>query len=156
MAISWEKYFMEVAKLTAKRSKDPKTQVGAVIVDPKNNHIVSIGYNGLPYGMIDTEDEEFGGAVFNWERSDDPDWEHSKHGYVVHAEANAILNSSVVDLSGMHLYVTMYPCNECAKLIAQKRIAKVIYADSKYREKDAGKIAARIFSAARIEVVQMN
>lgn len=135
--LNWNEYFMELAKLTAKRSKDPKTQVGAVIVDPKNNHIVSIGYNGLPYGTDDNE--------YYWN-------DENKHQYVVHAEANAILNATTENLEGDILYVTMFPCNECAKLLAQKRIKKVVYLDDKFLSKECGKFALSIFKNANIEV----
>ena len=138
-AISWDEYFMGVARLSAQRSKDPKTQVGAVIVDSKTNHIVSIGYNGFPYGLGDDP------AIWNTDE---------KHFYVVHAEANAILNATTDNLAGDIIYVTEYPCNECAKLLAQKRISKVIYEDDKYKNKEAGNYAAKIFQAAGIEVVQ--
>lgn len=151
--ITWNKYFMELAKLTAERSKDPKTKVGAVIIDPKNNHIISIGYNGLPYGMNDSKNSEKE-EDFDWNLSEEENWEHSKHYYIVHAEANAILNSSLADLTGMTIYVTMFPCNECAKLIAQKRLGKVVFKDRKYMEKDSGKAAMRILKAAGVEVIQ--
>lgn len=136
-AISWNKYFMELAKLSAQRSKDPKTQVGACIVDPEENHIVSIGYNGLPKGMPDSD--------VVWD-------DKQKHKYVVHAEANAILNTNQ-DLHGKKLYVTMFPCNECAKLIVQKGITEVIYLDSKYLKKESGSAAMTIFNAAGVEVL---
>ena len=137
--ISWEEYFMGVARLSAQRSKDPKTQVGAVIVNPKTNHIISIGYNGFPYGLDDNPD------IWNTDE---------KHFYVVHAEANAILNATTDDLAGDVMYVTEYPCNECAKLLAQKRISKVIYDDDKYKNKEVGNYAAKIFEAAGIELLQ--
>lgn len=135
-AISWNKYFMELAKLSAQRSKDPKTQVGACIIDPLENHIISIGYNGLPKGMIDSD--------IVWD-------DDQKHKYVVHAEANAILNTNQ-DLHGKTLYVTMFPCNECAKLIVQKGIKEVVYLDSKYLEKESGSAAMSIFNAAGVQV----
>jgi len=141
--IKWQDYFMGVADLSAQRSKDPKTQVGCCIVNPNNNHILSIGYNGLPYGFDDNE--------FNWEDSDD--FVMNKNSYIVHAEANAILNSSH-DLAGSDIYVTMFPCNECAKLLAQSKIKKVIYRDDKYLKKDSGKVAMKIFNKANIEVVK--
>lgn len=136
-AISWNQYFMELAKLSAKRSKDPKTQVGACIIDPIEKHIVSIGYNGLPKGMPDS----------------DTIWDdETKHKYVVHAEANAILNTNA-DLHGKVLYVTMFPCHECAKLIVQKGISEVIYLDDKYLSKESGVSAMTIFNAAGVEVL---
>lgn len=137
--ISWDEYFMGIAELSAKRSKDPKTKVGACIVG-KDKRILSIGYNGLPYGMPD----DVYADVWNSDL---------KHKYVVHAEANAILNSEA-NLAGATLYVTMFPCNECAKLIAQKRLAKVIYKDDKFRNKDCAKYTLTIFREAEIECVK--
>jgi dCMP deaminase len=141
--LKWQDYFMGVADLSAQRSKDPKTQVGCCIVNPKDNHILSIGYNGLPYGFDDDE--------FTWEDSDD--FVKNKNSYIVHAEANAILNSNH-DLAGSDIYVTMFPCNECAKLLAQSKVKKVIYRDDKYLKKDSGKVAMDIFGKANIEVVK--
>lgn len=134
--ISWNEYFMKMAELTAERSKDPKTKVGAVIVNPINHHVISIGYNGMPTGF---EDE----AKY-WD-------DRIKHNYVVHAEANAILNSNT-SLEGAHIYISMFPCNECAKLIAQAGIKKVFYHDDKYLSKDSGKVALEIFNNLNISI----
>lgn len=134
--ISWNEYFMKIAELTAERSKDPKTKVGAVIVDPVNHHVISIGYNGMPAGM----------------KNEEKYWDDNiKHYYVVHAEANAILNSNT-DLTNKYIYVSMFPCNECAKLIAQSGIKKVFYRNDKYLTKESGKIALEIFNSLNIEV----
>ncbi|AMC93868.1 cytidine deaminase [Erysipelothrix larvae] len=124
-AISWDEYFMGLAHLSAFRSKDPSTQVGAVIVDP-NKRIVGIGYNGFPAGISDDE--------FPWER--EGDFLHSKYAYVVHAELNAILNATR-NLKDCSLYVSLFPCNECAKAIIQAGIKEVVYEDDKYAETDA-------------------
>ena len=137
-AISWNRYFMELAKLSAQRSKDPSCQVVACIVDPIENHIISIGYNGLPRGMEDNDEI--------WQKE-------NKLPFVVHAEANAILNTNA-DLHGKILYVTMFPCNECAKLIAQKGISKVVYLNDHWLHKEAGQQAMKIFDAAEIIVEQ--
>ena len=102
--INWNEYFMGVAILASKRSKDPNTQVGACIVD-ENNIILSTGYNGFPYGCSDDE--------FPWERSG----EDTKYKYVVHAELNAILNARGKNLNNARIYVDLFPCNECAKAI---------------------------------------
>lgn len=112
--ISWSEFFMGVAELASKRSKDPHTQVGTCIVN-KNNIILGIGYNGFPRGCSDD--------IFSWSKED-------KHLYVVHAEANAITNSPH-DLNNSILYTTLFPCNECAKLIIQKGIKKIIYKNIK-------------------------
>jgi dCMP deaminase len=141
--LKWDEYFMGVAELSAQRSKDPNTQVGACIVNPENNHIVSIGYNGLPKGFNDDE--------FSWENSDD--FAEDKLSYIVHAEANAILNSNM-DLNGSDIYVTMFPCNECAKLLSQSGIKKVIYRDDKFLLKRQGPVSLKIFEKAGIEVVK--
>lgn len=140
--LSWKAYFMGIAELSAQRSKDPKTQVGSCIINPDNKHILSIGYNGLPHGFNDDE--------FDW-NSNKEDFLANKNSYVVHAEANAILNSTT-NLEGSHIYVTMFPCNECAKLIAQSRIKKVIYKDDKFLHKDQGKVSLKIFEKAGIEI----
>ena len=121
--LSWDEYFMGIALLSAKRSKDPSTQVGACIVDP-NNKVVSIGYNGMPRGVDD----------------DKIPWGHgegleSKYLYVCHAEFNAILNTRDGSaLNGCRIYVTLFPCNECAKAIIQTGIKEIIYLDDKYHD----------------------
>ena len=120
--ITWDEYFMGIALLSARRSKDPNTQVGACIVD-KYNKIVGIGYNGFPIGCSDDE--------FPWEKEAD-DENMTKYPYVVHAEANAILNSTK-DLHGARMYVALFPCNECAKLIIQSGIKEILYLSDKYK-----------------------
>ena len=117
--ISWEEYFMGVALLAAKRSKDPNTQVGACIVS-SDNIILSIGYNGFPCGCSDDQ--------FPWDR----EGEETKYPYVVHAELNAILNANGRDLRGARVYVALFPCNECAKAIIQSGIKEVVYLSDKY------------------------
>jgi dCMP deaminase len=139
--LKWEEYFMGIAELSAQRSKDPNTQVGACIVDSSTKHILSIGYNGLPKGFNDDD--------FNWEKSED--FVNDKLSYIVHAEANAILNSNT-KLDGSQIYVTMFPCNECAKLISQSGIKEVIYRDDKFLLKKQGAVSMEIFRKAGIEV----
>lgn len=148
MAISWDKYFMEIAKLSTQRSKDPKTQVGAVIVNPNDHHIISVGYNGMPRGIND----EFYFYCKQPFIPSTPVWNDDiKNKLVVHAEANAILNTNE-DLHGAIMYVTQYPCNECAKLIVQKGIKKVIYADDKFRRKEGvGEFSKFILAAGNID-----
>lgn len=141
--ISWDKYFMGVALLSAMRSKDPSTQVGACIVN-KKMRIVGIGYNGFPYGVEDD--------TFPWENGDD--FLNSKYPYVVHAEPNAILNSTV-SLDGSTLYVTLFPCNECAKLIIQSGIKEVVYLKDKYHDELAFVASRRMFDSAKIEYRRM-
>ena len=118
--ISWDEYFMGVALLSAHRSKDPNTKVGACIVN-ENKRIVGIGYNGFPYGCNDD--------VYPWER--DGDFLNTKYPYVVHAEPNAILNSTS-SLEGATLNVSFFPCHECMKLIIQSGIKEIVYLSDKY------------------------
>lgn len=121
--ISWDEFFMRVALAAMRRSKDPNTQVGACIADT-NNRILSVGYNGTPTGIDDDD--------FPWGGSEDP--LRDKHSYVIHAEANAILNyrGSLKDMAGARVYVTLFPCQECAKMLVQAGIGEVIYFDDKY------------------------
>lgn len=142
--ISWDEYFMGVAQLSAMRSKDPTTQVGACIVNEKKR-IVGIGYNGFPYGVEDD--------TFPWAKSDE--WLDSKYPYVVHAEPNAILNATV-SLDNTTLYVTLFPCNECAKLIIQSGVKEVIYLEDKYFEKESFIASRRMFDASGVTYRQMS
>ena len=120
--ISWDEYFMGVAMLSGKRSKDPNTQVGCCIVS-KENKILSMGYNGFPNGCSDDE--------FPWAREGEDPLE-TKYIYSTHSELNAILNYGGGSLKGSKLYVSLFPCNECAKAIIQSGIAEVIYDCDKY------------------------
>lgn len=137
--ISWEYYFMEIAKLSARRSKDPNTQVGACIVNC-DNKIVGIGYNGLPKGCSDD--------LFPW-GNDDKDILLTKYPYVVHAEANAIINASL-NVSGARIYTTLFPCNECMKLLIQSGIKEVIYLSDKYSTSDMTKASKKMALASGI------
>lgn len=139
--ISWDEYFMGVAMLAAQRSKDPSTQVGACIVSP-DNKILSIGYNGLPIGCSDED--------FPWEKDDDtPD--HCKYYYSTHSELNAILNYRGGSLEGSKIYVTLFPCNECAKAIIQAGIKTLIYADDKYADTPGVIASKRMLDSAGVE-----
>lgn len=135
--ISWDEYFMGVALLAAQRSKDPNTQVGACIVS-QDNIILSTGYNGLPNGCPDDE--------YPWERQG----EETKYPYVVHAELNAILNSSGRLLKSAKLYVALFPCNECAKAIIQSGIREVIYLSDKYADTDSVRASKRMLRSAGV------
>jgi dCMP deaminase len=149
--LSWDDYFMGVAVLSGLRSKDPNTQVGACIVN-QHKRVVGIGYNGFPRGCSDDE--------FPWTR--EGDFLETKYPYVVHAEQNAILNSNNTDLRGSKLYVALFPCNECAKVIIQKGIDEVIYISDKYADNPnfiaakkmllAAKVKMRIFKPQRKEI----
>jgi dCMP deaminase len=141
--ISWDEYFMGIALLSAKRSKDPNTQVGACIVD-RDNKIVGIGYNGFPIGCSDDN--------LPWSREGAAN--ETKYPYVVHAEANAILNSTK-DIHGARIYVDLFPCNECAKLIIQSGIKEVVYLSDKYKESDTVKASRRMFQMAGIKERQL-
>ncbi len=134
--LSWDEYFMALAKLTAMRSKDPSTQVGACIVG-SDNRILSVGYNGTPNGFNDDE--------FPWDREGTP--LETKYLYVCHAERNAILNfrGSRRELENSKIYVALFPCNECAKEIIQAGIKEVVYISDKYAETDEVKAAKRMF-----------
>lgn len=138
--ISWDQYFMGMAFLACERSKDPATQTGAVIVD-KDNLVLSVGYNGFPTGCSDEQ--------FPW-LDDTKDVLNNKHFYVVHSELNAILNAMGRDLRGAKLYVTLFPCNECAKAIIQAGIKTIVYAAIK-EGKDYTKAAKRMFDAAGVD-----
>lgn len=129
--INWDQYFMGVAMLSAQRSKDPNTQVGACIVS-KDNKILSVGYNGAPNGYDDDN--------MPWDR--DGDFLNTKYAYVCHAELNAILNNKGSNLEGGKIYVDLFPCNECAKAIIQSGIKEIIYKSDKYNGTD-GNIASK-------------
>ena len=140
--ISWDEYFMGVADLAGKRSKDPNTQVGACIVS-KENKILSMGYNGFPKGCDDD--------VFPWNR--EGDLENSKYAYVTHSELNAILNYRGGSLEGAKIYVALFPCTECAKAIIQAGIRTVVYACDKYADTAATIASKRMLRAAGVELV---
>lgn len=135
--ISWDEYFMGIAMLAAKRSKDPNTQVGACIVSP-DNIIISTGYNGMPKGCSDDE--------YPWDREGSA----TKYPYVVHAELNAVLNANGRDLRGSRLYVALFPCNECAKAIIQSGIREVVYWHDKYADTPAVQASKRMFELAGV------
>ncbi len=142
--ISWDEYFMGIAMLSAKRSKDPSTQVGACIVD-KDSKIVGIGYNGFPIGCSDDN--------LPWSR-DAENSNETKYPYVVHAEANAILNSTK-DLHGARIYVDLFPCNECAKLIIQSGIKEVVFLSDKYKDTDSVKASRKMFNLSGVKERQL-
>lgn len=124
----WDEYFMAVALLSAQRSKDPNTQVGACVAN-KENKIVGVGYNGFPWGCSDDD--------LPWARTGDP--LETKYPYVCHAELNAVLNSISRDLRGCRIYVGLFPCNECTKVIIQAGIEEIIYLSDKYADTDSVK-----------------
>lgn len=137
--LKWDEYFMGIALLSAERSKDPSTCVGACIVSD-DNKILSVGYNGMPIGCSDDE--------FPWERNGEA--LNTKYLYVCHAEMNAILNYTGTHMKNSKLYVTLFPCNECTKALIQKGIKEIIYLSDKYGDTDAVKAAKRMFDATGV------
>ncbi len=141
--INWDEYFMGIAYLSAMRSKDPNTQVGACIVSSENK-IMSMGYNGFPNGCSDEE--------FPWGKSEDEI--NSKYLYSTHGELNAILNYRGGSLEGSKMYVTLFPCNECAKAIIQAGIRKVVYDSDKYDGTLAVIASKRMLNAAGVKIIR--
>lgn len=139
--ISWDEYFMGIAMLSAERSKDNSTQVGACIVN-SDKKIISVGYNGMPTGCIDDE--------MPWER-DGETFLDTKYPFVCHAELNAILNSNIGNLSGCTVYVTLFPCNECAKAIIQSGIKRVVYYSNKYADTESTKASRMLFEKCGVQ-----
>lgn len=137
--LTWDQYFMGIALLSAKRSKDPHTQVGACIVDSENK-ILSVGYNGMPCGCSDDE--------YPWENDGEP--LSTKYLYVCHAELNALLNYSGFKLKGARIYTTLFPCNECTKALIQSGIREVIYHEDKYSDTASVISAKRMMKSAHI------
>ena len=141
--ISWDEYFMGVAKMSALRSKDPNTQVGACIVS-NDNKILSMGYNGLPRGCSDDE--------FPWAREGAP--LDNKYMYTAHSELNAILNYRGGSLDNAKMYVTLFPCNECAKAIIQAGIKTIVYDCDKYVDTASVIASKRMLNAAGVRYYQ--
>ncbi|KAL3871432.1 hypothetical protein ACJMK2_039430 [Sinanodonta woodiana] len=142
--IAWDQYFMGVALISAQRSKDPNTQVGACIVNP-TKRIVGVGYNGMPdKGIKDNDDK------FPWGK--ESDYQKDKLLYVCHAEMNAIINKMGADIQGCTLYTTLYPCNECSKLMIQSGIRKVVYLESKDPEKSTYAASRLLLQRANIKI----
>ena len=144
--ISWDEYFMGIAVLSAMRSKDPNTKVGACIVD-ENKKVVSIGYNGMPMGCDESK--------LSWNKGTGLD---SKYLYVCHAEFNAILNTrnGTSALKGCTVYVTLFPCNECTKAIIQTGIKELVYADNKYKDTIGVQASLKMLELAGIKIRQFD
>ena len=142
--LSWDEYFMGVAKLSGLRSKDPNTQVGCCIVN-QNKKIVAVGYNGMPIGCNDKD--------FPWDVKEGS-LENTKYAYVVHAELNAILNSTQ-QLSGCTIYVSLFQCNECSKAIIQSGNKEIVYADDKYFGTPSFIASRRMLEASGVKVRQV-
>lgn len=142
--ISWDEYFMGIAILSAQRSKDSSTQVGACIVNEEKK-IVAVGYNGMPTGCNDDD--------MPWERTGSTSLD-TKYPFVCHAELNAILNRNTASLKNATLYVTLFPCNECAKAIIQSGIKRVVYAENKYANTEGVKASKLMFEKCGVETLE--
>lgn len=145
--LTWDEYFIALAKLTAMRSKDPSTQVGACIVS-EDNRILSVGYNGAPNGFDDDN--------FPWDRQGEN--LETKYPYVCHAEMNAVLNyrGTRKDFENARIYVDLFPCNECAKIIIQSEIKQVIYLSNKYKDSENNIASRRLFDSCGVEYHQLD
>ena len=138
--ISWDEYFMGIALLSAERSKDAGTQVGACIVS-QDNKILTVGYNGMPRGCCDDD--------MPWGR--EGGMLESKYAFVCHAELNAILNAGV-SLKGAKCYTTLFPCNECAKALIQSGISEVIYLSDKYANTEGTIASKQMFNMVGVKL----
>lgn len=136
---SWDATFMRMAHVIAERSKDPVTQAGAVVVDERNV-VIGMGYNGWPRG-IDADE-------LPWHREGKES--ETKYAYVVHAERNALYNTSLLP-RGCRIYCTLFPCNECAKTIIQLGVTEVVYASDKYHDEDKWVASRRLFDLAGVK-----
>ena len=141
--ISWDEYFMGISLLSAQRSKDSHTQVGACIVS-QDNKILSVGYNGMPTGCSDDE--------MPWDRNGE--FLDTKYPFVCHAELNAILNHAAGSLQNAKIYVSLFPCNECAKAIIQSGIKAVIYRDDLYKDTKEVKASKRMLKTAGVDIIE--
>jgi dCMP deaminase len=139
--LNWDEYFMLQAMLASYRSKDPNTKVGCVFVD-KNNHQITMGYNGAISGIDESQ--------MPWGNDRSVSLEFQKYGFVIHSEANAISHRNA-SLEGSRGYVTLFPCNECAKLIATQKVAEIVYLSDKYENTPEIRIAKRIFDLSGVK-----
>ena len=144
-AVNWDEYFMLQAIMASFKSKDPATKVGCVFVD-ENNHQITFGYNGFVAGIDESK--------LPWGKVKSAPLEHQKYGYVVHAEANAILHSPG-SLKGSKCYVTLFPCHECAKLLASSKVSEIIYLQDKHAGTETNTIARKIFDLTNIQYRQI-
>ncbi|CAL1526836.1 unnamed protein product, partial [Lymnaea stagnalis] len=146
--LEWQEYFMSIAFLSAQRSKDPRTQVGACIVN-QDNKVVGIGYNGMPIGCNDDN--------MPWNKAEDDSrdkWLESKSPYVCHAELNAVLNKNLADIKGCIIYVALFPCNMCAQIIIQSGIKEVVYYSDKYHNEAKFKASRYLLKTAGVHYRQ--
>ena len=145
-AINWDEYFMLQALMASYKSKDPNTKVGCVFVDDKN-HQISMGYNGFVAGIDEKQ--------IPWGNDKDLPLDQQKYGYVVHSEANALLHAKT-SLENSRVYVTLFPCHECAKMLATVRIKEVVFLSDKYQGSVENSIAKKIFDLAHIKYRQLD
>lgn len=143
--LSWDEYFMLQAMLASYKSKDPSTKVGCVFVD-KNNHQITMGYNGAVAGIDESQ--------MPWGNDRTVPAEYQKYGYVIHSEANAITHRNA-SLEGSRGYVTLFPCNECAKLIASQKVDEIVFLSDKYKDTPEVRISKRIFDLSGVRYRQM-
>ena len=143
--LSWDEYFMLQAMMASFKSKDPSTKVGSVFVD-ENNHQITMGYNGFVAGIAEDK--------LPWGKDTSQPLEHQKYGYVVHSEANAILHAPRTLVSS-RCYVTLFPCNECAKLLASSKVREIIFLSDKHKGTESNTIAKKIFDLAGIKYRQL-
>lgn len=143
----WDSYFMDVAERAAQMSKDPKTRVGAVIVQDKR--IKSTGFNGAPQSFPD--------ELVPWNSTDSDQLIDQKNTYMCHAELNAVLNydGKISDLRNASVYVTVSPCHSCACMLAQVGIKRIIYKE-KYRRKNETDAAEYILDKCGVEYIAFN
>jgi dCMP deaminase len=143
--LNWDEYFMLQAMLASYKSKDPNTKVGCVFVD-KNNHQITMGYNGAISGIDESQ--------MPWGNDKTVPVEYQKYGFVIHSEANAISHRNA-SLEGSRGYVTLFPCNECAKLIATQKVTEIVYLSDKYEDTPEIRIAKRIFDLSGVKYRQL-
>ena len=136
MRLSWSEYFMAQAITASLKSKDPSTKVGCVIVDPNTKKQIAMGYNGFPKGIDESH--------LTWNKDRNQGIENTKYPYVVHAEANALMNA-YQSVSGADVYVTLQPCSECVKLLISAQIGRIFYLDPR-----PCKMAEKMLNLAKI------
>ena len=134
----WTTRFLELAKLVASWSKDPSTHVGAVATSD-TNHILETGYNGLPRGVQDLEERFRRPAKYLWP---------------VHAEANLVAAAASRRLKGSTVYVTHLCCSQCAALLINSKVAKVVCGPGiTNMAPETFAAALRMFEEAGVELV---
>lgn len=138
--LSWDEYFANIAMLAALRSKDENTKVGAVIVS-SSHKLLGMGYNGLPSGI---DESQFPTA------REGKDISETKYCYTIHAEQNALCNTTVFDLTGSSIYVTLFPCCYCASILIQRGIKEVIYLSDKHHNAPEYVASRKLFDAAGV------